>query len=93
MYKCVQVRSAELPRATTYIRDVKLFSIAQVGNLRLALGDEVIAVGDVWKEASLCTGVTQVTESFSPNATCLSFKTQWKQGSISWCPSIPGLER
>jgi len=47
MYKCVQVRSAELPRATTYIRDVKLFSIAQVGNLRLALGDEVIAVGDV----------------------------------------------
>ena len=44
MYKCVQVRSAELPRATTYIRDAKLFSIAQAGNLRLALGDEVIVV-------------------------------------------------
>jgi len=93
MYKCVQVRSAELPRATTYIRDAKLFSIAQAGNLRLALGDEVIVVDVVWKEANLCTGVTQVTESFSPNATCLRFTVQWKQGSISCCPSIPGLER
>jgi len=44
MYKCVQVRSAGLPHATTYIRDAKLFSIAQAGNLRLALGDEVIVV-------------------------------------------------
>ena len=93
MYKCVQVRSAELPRATTYIRDVKFFSTAQAGNLLLALGDEEIVVDDVWKEASLCTGVTQVRESFSPNATCLSFTIQWKQGSTSWCPSIPGLER
>jgi hypothetical protein len=47
MYKCVQVRSAELPRATTYIRDVKFFSTAQAGNLLLALGDEEIVVDDV----------------------------------------------
>ena len=44
MYKCVQVRSVGRPHATTYIRDAKLFSIAQAGNLRLALGDEVIVV-------------------------------------------------
>jgi len=47
MYKCVQVRSAGLPRATTYIRDVKFFSTAQAGNLLLALGDEEIVVDDV----------------------------------------------
>jgi hypothetical protein len=44
IYKCVQVRSAGLPHATTYIRDGKLLSIAQAGNLLLALGDEVIVV-------------------------------------------------
>jgi len=44
MYKCVQMRSVGLPHATTYIRDGKLFSIAQAGNLCLALGDEVIVV-------------------------------------------------
>jgi len=44
MYKCVQMRSAGLPHATTYIRDRKFLSIAQAGNLRLPLGDEVIVV-------------------------------------------------
>jgi hypothetical protein len=84
--------SEGLPHATTYIGDAKLFTIAQASNLRLALGDEVIVVDVVGKEANLCTGVTQVTESFSPNATCLRYTVQQKQGLTSWCPSIPGLK-
>jgi hypothetical protein len=60
-------------QATTYIRDDHFIPVAQAGDLRLPLRDEVIVVDVVGKEAILCTGVTQVTESFSPNTTCLWF--------------------